>query len=249
MKDLSIDIVKDNKYFLKSPFNGQLVLFYVEENDYVKKDQTVAVMKTDHGYIDVESDFSGIVSKVNVKLNDDVEKLQDLIVVEVKDDAASDYDIIYTFQQEAFPRFIYNDTAKILMGLAHEEGEFVFYLLSMFYENYGTEIPFTGEDFIISEARGDNDIVLIGISWPRLDAPLLTLRSYILIDTVKEEIGYFTCEKGVDDALRMSFIVPIADDLKRFDYGTVPDDIALEQKKVVGSFSSYLNPKKKKKSN
>ena len=139
MKDLSIDIVKDNKYFLKSPFNGQLVLFYVEENDYVKKDQTVAVMKTDHGYIDVESDFSGIVSKVNVKLNDDVEKWQDLIVVEVKDDAASDYDIIYTFQQEAFPRFIYNDTAKILMGLAHEEGEFVFYILSMFYENYGTE--------------------------------------------------------------------------------------------------------------
>lgn len=248
MENLTIDIVKDNRYFLKSPFAGELILFYVDANDSVQKDQVIGVLKTDHGYVDLVSDFPGIIESVNVKLNGNVRKWQDIIVVNLKEDSADtpDYDIIYTFQQETFPKFIYNDTAKLLKGIAHEEGEFVFYLFKKFYENYNKEIPFRQSDFDISETLVEDRIVLIGIDWPKLSTPLLTLRSYILIDTVKESVGYFVCERSLENKLMISFIIQIEKGLKRFDYGEAPDDLTAEKEKIVNIFINYLSPKKRK---
>lgn len=256
MDNLSIDIVKNNKYYLKSPFKGQLISFSINDNDHITEGQVIGVLKTKNAYVEIESDYSGVVEKIEVEVNEQVEKWQDLMVIDLGNEETSqniadsvdsnDFNVIYTFQHEAFPKFIYIDTAKLLTGIAHEEGEFIYYLLKKFYENYDIDIPFTKDQFTISEALNENKIALIGIDWPKLSNPLLTIRSYILIDTSKGAVGYFSCEKSLEGIPTLFFILPIEDKLTRFDYGPAPDDLSLEREKVVDSFIRYLNPKKKK---
>ena len=46
MDDLSIDIVKDNIYYIKSPFKGEIIRFFADIGDSVEKGKTVALFKT-----------------------------------------------------------------------------------------------------------------------------------------------------------------------------------------------------------
>ena len=48
MDDLSIDIVKDNIYYIKSPFKGEIIRFFADIGDSVEKGQTVALFKTNN---------------------------------------------------------------------------------------------------------------------------------------------------------------------------------------------------------
>ncbi len=248
MKDVTLDIVKDNLYFIKSPFNGRIIIINVENGKYVDKGQVMALVKTDSAYVDVESEYSGIVERICVNPGSDVEKWQNLAVVNVKNskelyyfnniattDKSPDYEVIYTFQQEVLPGLIYSETENFIKGIAFDESGFIYFLFKEFYENNKRDFPFEKDDFIIVE-QVIGDIIFIEIDWPKLNGPLLAWRTYILINSVNQKIQVFNTERYHEDDMIIVSVLPVDGQLKHYNYGIAPDEVKLEKQKVINIF-------------
>ena len=91
MDDLSIDIVKDNIYYIKSPFKGEIIRFFADIGDSVEKGQTVALFKTNNGYVDIETEYGGVVSDIACGIDETLEKWDDILVVELEEKLADDF--------------------------------------------------------------------------------------------------------------------------------------------------------------
>ncbi|MDO5815420.1 MAG: biotin/lipoyl-containing protein [Methanobrevibacter sp.] len=249
MKDLSIDIIKDNNYFVKSPCDGEIIRFFVDKGDEVLKNQLMAVLKSENSYIEIEAEFPGRVTDVCRQIDEPIKKWDDIAVVDVTSKNhldgipvsvhSPDYTVIYTFQQEILPKLIYSETEKFIEGIGHEQGKFIYFLLKEVYTNNHMTIPFKPEDFeVVREIFGE-DIIVLTIRWPNLQAPLLTVRSYILIHPQSRKIQYFTCEKSLNDEFMISSIIPSRDGLTRYNYGVAPDSLQAEKRKAIKIFISY----------
>lgn len=248
MDDLSIDIVKDNIYYIKSPFKGEIIRFFVDIGDSVEKSQTVALFKTNNGYVDIETEYGGVVSDIACGIDETLEKWDDILVVELEEKLAddflniatspdsADYAILYSFQQDILPTLFYGDTEKFIKGFSMDKANFIYFLLSEIYENQDMEIPFSVKSFNVIEQIAYNDIIFIRIDWKYLNTQLLTKSIYVLINSKTKKIQYFTCENGAQNQLVLCSIVPVDGQLARYNYGPAPSDLELEAGKILEIF-------------
>ena len=248
MDDLSIDIVKDNIYYIKSPFKGEIIRFFADIGDSVEKGQTVALFKTNNGYVDIENEYSGVVSDIACGIDETLEKWDDILVVELEEKLAddflniatspdsADYAILYSFQQDILPTLFYGDTEKFIKGFSMDKANFIYFLLSEIYENQDMEIPFSVKSFNVIEQIAYNDIIFIRIDWKYLNTQLLTKSIYVLINSKTKKIQYFTCENGAQNQLVLCSIVPVDGQLTRYNYGPAPSDLELEAGKILEIF-------------
>ena len=141
MDDLSIDIVKDNIYYIKSPFKGEIIRFFADIGDSVEKGQTVALFKTNNGYVDIETEYGGVVSDIACGIDETLEKWDDILVVELEEKLAddflniatspdsADYAILYSFQQDILPTLFYGDTEKFIKGFSMDKANFIYKII------------------------------------------------------------------------------------------------------------------------
>ncbi len=196
----------------------------------------------------MEAEYSGIVEMLCVNSVSDVEKWQDLAVVNVENskelyyfnniavtDKSPDYEVIYAFQQEVLPGLIYSETENFIKGIALDERGFIYFLFKEFYENSNMTIPFEKDDFIIIE-EVIGDIIFIEIDWPKLNGPLLAWRTYILINSVNQKIQVFNTERYHEDDLIIVSVLPVDSRLKYYNYGIAPGDVKLEKQKIINIF-------------
>jgi hypothetical protein len=250
MKDISLDIVKEDKYYLKSPFDGQIIDLFIDDKGYVEKGQIIAILKTRNFYVEIESEFSGAIRQVRVEVNQFIKKWEDILVVDISKGSildeftniatsvnSYDYGLIYTFQQEIIPKLIYNETSHFLKGISLDKEGFIYFLFKEVYDNNKMDIPFSRSDFRITEEIIDDNIIMIKIDWPNIDRPLLTRTSYILIDETGQKIQYFTCEKSLNHELMISSILYVGQYLTRYNYGPAPANKKLEKEYIVDIFT------------
>ena len=248
MKDLNVDIVRDNNYFVKSLLDGEVIRFFVSENDLVEKNQIIAVVKSDNCYLEITADFPGTVVKICADIDEPLKKWDDIAVVDVtfasdlnKNEIpvnSPDYTVIYTFQQEILPKLIYGETEKFIGGINQEHGKFIYFLLKEVYSNNRMIIPFISDDFKVKEEIFANDIIVVTITWPDVESPLLTRRSYILMHPQSRKIQYFTCERSLDGEFMISTIIPARGNLTRYNYGAAPEGLEAEKGRVIEIFIS-----------
>jgi hypothetical protein len=257
MDDKVIEIIKDNKYHVKFPFEGKIIRFSFDENDRVNEGDVLAILKSRNSYIELEAEYGGTVSEICVQVDETLSKWDTVMIIDLDEDrevdivddlfgnadefadaaGSKDYGIIYVFQQDILPNFIYDNPELFSLTVTAERERVIYELLKSTYELKGYEMPFSLEEFNIDLGLADEDkIIFIRIDWPIVEGPLLSCRTYVLIDSRTSKIQYFTSEKSFGNSLMLSSVIQSEDGLMRANYGSVEDDLEIEKMRLLEIF-------------
>lgn len=245
MDDIYINLVKNNQHYIKTPFKGKIIRLLVRENDEVGIDESVAVLKTDKFYIEVESEYPGTVKCIGVNEGDIVDRWDGLMVVDVKsnyeDAGLSDlkvnsksYNLIYSFQQSVLPGYFYSKKS-FLSEISEKKEKLIIDLIKEHADNQNLINPIGMGDLSVDIEDVDGNSV-VQLFWPDLKSPLLAKRTYFVINPQSGKRQYFTCEKSLENELMISSIVEHEGGLTRYNYGGSPDDVDIEKERIIGFF-------------
>lgn len=226
-----------------------------KKNDIVEKGDIVAILKANNSHIELETEYSGQIREICVETDEKIKKCDTIMILNLDSEeydgsienaemdkhfSFEDYEILSIFQQEFLPRFIYEKSTIVSLGLAIEGENIIYSLLESIYETENKQIPFTFEDFNIV-ITPENIAISVKIDWPEMGTPQLYERSYILISL--KDIQYFTIEK-IGDKLILYSIIQQGDELERIDYGPVDCDLDEEREVVLNYFLEHIRIKK-----
>lgn len=245
MDDININLVKNNRYYIKSPFKGKILRLFVNENDDVGINDGVALLKTEKFYIEIECEYPGIVGNIIVNEDDTVNKWDTLMIVDVKKNYhevniydfkvnSKNHNLIYNFQQKVLPQYFYCEKS-FFQDVSQKREKLIFDLIQKYAQDLNMINPLDMEDLTVNINNIDgNDVVQL--IWPDFESPLLALRTYFLIKSESGKCQYFTCEKSLEDELMISCIVENDGVLTRYNYGHAPDDVGLEKDRIIEIF-------------
>ena len=237
MEDVSINLIKNNKYYIKTPFKCEVIMILVESNTELSVNQSVAILKTDNFIFELECEYPGIINDIYVGEGDflnrwdmlmsvDVKKNYDAVDVEVN---SLDYKLIYDFQQNTLPNYFY---AHLKSFADNINEKLIFKLIKNVYDENNMIVPFSMDELNVEIDEG----IMIRVDFPDFKTPLLAIRFYFLVD---EELGNykcFSCEKNLDDELMIFSINDDEGHLTRFNYGNAPESIDLEKQRIIEIF-------------
>lgn len=250
MEDRVINLVKNNQYFIKSPFDGEIISIFISNDEELEINQKICLLKTDNSYVELDCEFPGIVNDILVDVGSTVKRWDVVAVVDVKenyDDVrnlvdfnfeanSEDYNLIYNFQQHDLARYIY-DNIESFIKRCQRDDKTVFNLIDEIYDDENLIIPFKKNDLNVY-CHDIGDIRMVQIIWPDFKSPLLAHRIYILVDESGNAM-YFACEKSLDGKLMISSIIDENGHLTRYNYGRSPESIDLEKERIVEIFNGF----------
>lgn len=240
MKDINITLVKNNQYYIKTPFDSQVIKILVEGNDNVSENQPVAVLKADDFYFQLESEYPGIINGINVADGDALDRWDVVMTVGVKRNYGSfnvnvnseEHKLLFDFQQNALPKYFY-DNIESFSSMVNED--LVFSMVNDIYGERDLMTPFRIDDLNVIVENVDG-IDLVRIDFPDYNVPLLANRLYFLIDDESGKYKCFSCEMSLDDELMIFSINDDQGHLTRFNYGIAPDNPDLEKQRIIEIF-------------
>lgn len=242
MKDIVINLVENNQYYVKTPFKGEIIRLLVSENDEVGENQCIGVVKTDRFYFELECEYPGIIGEIFFSEGDIVDRWDTLTVINVKENYdridminvnSKEYDLLYNFQQKDLPKAFYTNVNSFLSEISNNADKFIFNLIKDIFDDNNLILPFDSFDLSVSvEKINGNDF--IQLNWPDFKIPLLAKRSYFLVNG--DNLQYFTCENSLDNELMISAIIDNNGHLIRYNYGSAPNDIDLEKNRIIEIF-------------
>ncbi len=240
MEDININLVKNNQYYIRTPFECEVIKLLVENKDDLSENQPVAVLKTDNFYFELESEYPGLVNRIDVKEEDVLGRWDVLMTVNVKRNYGSsnvtvnseEHELLFDFQQNTLPQCFYNNK-KSFPSMVDED--FVFKLIKDIYDEYDLMVPFRIDDLNVVVDNIDG-IDLVRVDFPDFKAQLLAIRLYFLINDEIGKYQCFSCEMNLDDDLMIFSINDEQGHLTRFNYGNAPENIELEKQRVIEIF-------------
>ena len=240
MKDINITLVKNNQYYIKTPFDSQVIKILVEGNDNVSENQPVAVLKADDFYFQLESEYPGIINGINVAEGDVLGRWDVVMTVGVKRNYGSfnvnvnseEHELLFDFQQNALPKYFY-DNIESFSSMVNED--LVFSMVKDIYGERDLMTPLRIDDLNVIVENVDG-IDLVRIDFPDYNVPLLANRLYFLIDDESGKHKCFSCEMSLDDELMIFSINDDQGHLTRFNYGIAPDNPDLEKQRIIEIF-------------
>ncbi len=253
MEDKSIDILKNNIYYIRSPLKGKIYQLKINSGQYIKKGDSIAVIEYDETFlINITSEYDGLVENIKINTGELIEKWGCIANIQLEgidtrttfvDDVRNqfstpqpdDYRILYDFQQTILPNFVYTQRDAFLLCIA-EEKEIVYELLKSLYEIRNKRIPFKPNDFITTVDIINNEISLIEISCPKIDGVLLADRIFIVAHRNYPRIQYFTMEESFGGKIMLSSILMRNNKLRRSNYGPVEKNREIQKRRVLDIF-------------
>jgi len=240
MEDISITLVKNNKYYLKTPFECEVVKLLVESNNELSENQPVAVLKAGDFYFQLESEYPGMINHINVKEGDVLGRWSVLMTVSVKRNYGSfnvavnseEHKLLFDFQQHALPQYFY-DNKNSFSSIVNED--LVFKLVKDIFDGHDLITPFRIDDLNVVVDNIDG-IDLVRVDFPDFKAQLLATRLYFLINDELGKHKCFSCELNLDDELMIFSINDDQGHLTRFNYGNAPDNLDLEKQRIIEIF-------------
>ena len=240
MEDISITLVKNNKYHLKTPFECEVVKLLVESNNELSENQPVAVLKAGDFYFQLESEYPGMINHINVKEGDFIGRWSVLMTVDIKRNYGSlnvtvnseEYELFFDFQQHALPQYFYENKTSF-SSIVNED--LIFKLVNDIYDDHDLMTPFRIDDLNVVVDNIDG-IDLVRVDFPDFKAQLLATRLYFLINDELGKYKCFSCELNLDDELMIFSINDDQGHVTRFNYGNAPDNLDLEKQRIIEIF-------------
>ena len=237
MEDISITLVKNNRYYVKTPFKCEVIRILVESNTELSVNQPVAILKTDNFIFELECEYPGIISNIFVCEGDVINRWDMLMSVDVKKNYgevnvevnSEDYKLIYDFQQNILPNYFYTHIKSFKDNINEN---LIFTLVKDVFDENNMIVPFDLDELNVEI---DEDI-MIRVDFPDFKTPLLANRFYFLIDEELGKYKCFSCEKNLDDELMIFSINDDEGHLTRFNYGNAPASIDLEKQRIIEIF-------------
>ena len=253
MKDKTIDIIKNNIYYLRSPFKGKISQIKINNGQNINKGDVVATIEYGEDFlITIKSEYDGTIQNISKRNGNYVEKWESIMTIQLEgidtrvsfvDDVSDqflkpqreDYRILYDFQQTILPHFIYNQRDAFLLCIA-EEKDIIFELLKSLYEMRNKNIPFKSSDFIKDVDIINNEIILMEVNCPKIEGVLLADRIFIAAHRNYPKIQYFTMEESFGGKIMLSSIIMRNGKLSRSNYGPVENNREIQKRRVLDIF-------------
>lgn len=240
MEDISITLVKNNKYYIKTPFKCEVIKLLVENNEDLSENQSIAILKADNFIFELESEYPGIINNIIVDEGDVLNRWDVLMSVDVKKNYgevnvevnSTDYKLIYDFQHDILPNYFYNNKKSFADNV---DEYLVFNLIKEIFDKNNMIVPFRMDELNVEIDDADGNI-MIRVDFPDFKALLLVNRFYFMINEEKGNYKCFTCEKNLDGELMIFSVNDDEGHLTRFNYGNAPESIDLEKQRIIEIF-------------